>query len=399
MGEGHDSTTAGEPLPAGQVAPEQEAAPRKAAGQGTATDWLFQGGSGKPQSSGAAVASKGSIAGKIIISLLVLAVAGLGFYTREQHKAIEVLFGQYNSLNQQRDEIASRSAGQIAAMEESWQALEAAVQNELQQARTTLAGQNALIDTLGRDLVATRLRITDSGAGASQVWMLSEAESLLRLARQRLLLARDVRSATGLLVSVDDLLSQLNDPAVFAVREALANDLAALQGVREVDLPGLYTQLGELVERVLGLEIKADGKGQAFVMPDPVEPAEAAGWLDRLKNRVDRYFVITRSDAGPIPVLTPEQAWVIKQAQALRLEQARLALLKGQQETWQVVLDAAITGIEANLDGEGKEDLLVTLATLRDTPILTNIPPASNGLNAIRQILPQAVIESGSTEP
>jgi uroporphyrin-3 C-methyltransferase len=398
MGEGHDSTAAGEPLTAGPAA-EPQAAPDKAAEGGTAADWLFQNKPGQPPTNSMKSGSNTPLAGKVTISILAIAVAGLGFYTWEQHKAIEVLFGEYNTLNQQGEVLITSSASQIAAMEGSWQVLESAVQNELQQARTTLTAQNNQIDVLSRDLVATRLRITDSGAGASRAWMLAEAESLLRLARQRLLLARDVRSATGLLVSVDDLLSQLNDPAVFAVREALASDLAVLQGVREADIPGLYAQLGVQIERVLGLDIKADGRAQRFLLPEPGELGADTGWLDRMKSRFERYFVITRSDTDPVPVLTPEQAWVIRQSQALRIEQARFALLKGQQDTWQVVLDDAIMGIETYLDGEEKEDLLVTLATLRDTPILTNIPPASNGLNAIRQILPQAVIETGSTEP
>jgi uroporphyrin-3 C-methyltransferase len=345
-----------------------------------------------------ATAQSGMVS-KILIFLLLLAVGALGFYTWEQDKAITVLFNEYNALNEQSNALATQTAAGIATMAESRQALETMLQNELQLARTTLSAQTAQLDALNRELVATRMRITDSGAGGSQVWMLAEAESLMRFARQRLLLARDVRSAIGLLVAADDLLRQLNDPAAFTVREALATDLATLQGVREVDITGLYAQLGALAERVLALEIGTSPALPRFVMPEPATLAEDAGWLDRMKNRLDQYFVISRTDVTPVPTVTAEQAWVIRQSQALKLEQARLALLRGEQETWQVVLDSAITGIRENLDGEEMETLLASLATLRDTAILTNIPPASNGLNAVRQILPRAVIESGSTEP
>ena len=343
--------------------------------------------------------AKASFLVRFIITVLILSVAGLGYFAWEQQKAIDVLFGEYNRFNQDRSAAAAQAAAQLAALQEAGQALESSIQEQLQQARTQMNAQTAQIDALNRDLVATRMRITDSGAGASQAWMLTEAESLMRFAQQRLVLARDVRSAMGLLISADDLLKQLNAPAVFSAREALANDLAILQGVREVDIPGLYAQLGALAGRVLELQIRTTGDDARFEAPAPSGLAGDAGLLDRMKSRLDQYFVITRTDISPIPALTPEQAWVIKQAEALKLEQARIALLKGQQESWQAALDDAVAGISENLQGEGLEALLTNLTTLRDTPIVTNIPPASNGLTAIRQVLPQALIETGSTAP
>ena len=64
-------------------------------------------------------------------------------------------------------------------------------------------------------------------------WLMAEAEYLLRLANQRVLIERSATSAVGLLESADAIMEQvaagLGDPELFAIRRAIAQDLAALR--------------------------------------------------------------------------------------------------------------------------------------------------------------------------
>jgi len=317
---------------------------------------------------------------------LLAGLAAVGFYTWEQHQAIEVLFGQYNQLLQERSGVEA----QLATLETSRQQWTQTVQEQLQASQAAVAAQGEQVTALNRELINTRLRINDSGAGASQAWMLTEAESLLRFAQQRLLLAHDVRAALGLFVASDDLLKQMNDPAVFSVREALALDLGALQAVREVDVPGIYARLGALITGLDELRVQPAGERPAFRVEAPVPETQDAGatWWGSLKTSLGQYFVITREANDAVPQLSAEQTWVLRETLRLKLEQARLALVQSRPELYQAALVEASTGIEALMQGASKASLLAELNTLRDLPIVTVVPSVNLGLTALRQLQP-----------
>lgn len=368
----------------------------------------------------------------LILLLLIAGIGGLAWFQLEQRKTMVALQtevaallqrntagpDQLTALQQEQEQMLTRvqqtetsqqqlqAAVQQAiqqeqqstaqAVRQSQQATEEALQaseQALQQANTFIAAQGERLDGLTRELVATNLRIRDSGAGASQAWMLSEAESLLRLARQRLLAARDVSSAIALFSAADDLLKQLNDPSVFAVREMLAQELATLQALPEVGVQDLYMQLGAQIERIGGFAVASESGGQDFTMPSVAENgvAETPGnWLDSVQDVLGRYFVVTQRDGTITPQLTDEQAYLTRRGIQLKIEQARLALLRGQAGVYQRALDEAINGIATRLQDEAgnKDSLVATLTTLRDTPITVDIPPLNATLSAIRQVTP-----------
>ena len=346
----------------------------------------------KPAAPAASPASKTNATGKgrsvagILFNLGLLAgLVTAGFYTWEQYKAIELLFGQYNQLVQQRSDLQTR----LDTLEASRQQLNQTVQDQVQASQAGLAAQAAQVEALNRELINTRLRINDSGAGASQAWMLSEAESLLRFAGQRLLLEHDVRAAIGLYVAGDDLLKQINDPAIFSVREALALDLGALQAVREVDVPGVYARLGALASGLDTLQVQPAGERPAFRVneaPAPATDSTTTGWWESARAGLAQYFVITREASEAIPQLSAEQTWVLRETLRLKLEQARVALVHGQPELYQAALAEAASGIDTLLQGAGKDALLAELETLRAARIVTVVPAVNLGLTALRQL-------------
>ena len=340
--------------------------------------------------------AKGGASGVLLMLLLLVGLAGVGFYTWEQHKAIAVLFGQYNQLIEERKNTQAKLAAEESGRQQVLQTAElmtARVDEQLQSALAALAAQQGRMDALNRELISARLRITDNGDGANQAWMLTEAESLLRFASQRLLLARDVHTATGLFIATDELLRKINDPAVYSVREALALDLAVLQSVTEVDVAGLYARLGALIQRLDGLQVQISN-GRANFQDRAQGADEAAtppGWWDSTKASLGQYFVITREIGEAIPQLDAEQTWVLREVLRLNLEQARTALLRSQPELYQASLAQAQAGIEQLMQGADKPALLAELEAVRQLPIVIVVPPVNLALTALQQLQPSGL--------
>ena len=83
---------------------------------------------------------------------------------------------------------------------------------------------------------------------AQRHWRLQEAEYLLELAHQHLIMRSDLRGTESLLLTADAILRQLNEPTLANVRTALAGDIARLRASEEPDVVGLHGRLTALID-------------------------------------------------------------------------------------------------------------------------------------------------------
>ncbi|HWK55196.1 MAG TPA: uroporphyrinogen-III C-methyltransferase [Hyphomicrobiales bacterium] len=322
-----------------------------------------------------------------LLALIILAgLAALLYHDAQQQKAITALHDDYLQLQQQRDALDA----QVATLQQARASLEQNQQALLDADQTSQSTQSRRFESLDRELAALRTRIgSDTGQTADSTWRLMEAESLLRLAQQRLLLAGDVRPALGLSLAADELLRRIDDGAVFNVREALGRDIAALQGVREVDIPGLYARLGGAIAQVDTLAVQPEGDAPDFrVQAQEAGDASSSWWRAALAG-FGQYFVVRHDVDTPVAQLTSEQAWVVKEQVQLQLEEARVALLRGQETLYLSALEAASAGVAQWLQGEGKPALLSELQALHTSAMRTELPTADAGLQALRALQEQ----------
>lgn len=342
----------------------------------------------------------------IVFYLILLGSIGfIGYLVYEQDKAMNVLFDQQNSFASQRNETISR----LEDLRAEILSTQGEVTSARQETAELISEQAAAIERLQNELVSTRLRVNSTNAGASQEWLLAEAASLLRLARQHLVVSRDIRTAQALYIAADDVLKQIDDPAIFAVREILAGELASIRAVTTVDVGSLYLQLGAIADQVATLRVTNDLQAQ-IAAGDPVtlsagEAQEETGWLrgffNRVRNTFSNYFVVRRRDLPIQPLLTPGQEAALMQTIRLQLEQGRTALLKGEQEIYTSSLVQARNTIDAYLAGEGntRDSILSALDDLRSRRIVTEVPPLNQALPALEQILSARDTGAGNGEP
>jgi uncharacterized protein HemX len=346
----------------------------------------------------------------LLDTLLLVAVAGLGYGYWQQKAALEDLMaqqaalagqvagssGQFTSLqnNQQQiaDNLQSMQQQLDQALDQQMQNQQQAqqqLQSQLGESNSRIAGLAAQLNAVNGELATTRQQVSQLGSQTADNVMLSEAESLADLARQRLLTARDVKAATALLVGSDDLLARIASIDVTAARTVLAADLTNLKALPSLDIEAIYRQLAEIRTQVNGMTVVSGSDNPEFAVPDTgtAEPEES-GWFDSALAVLGEYFVVTRQDVEVTPLLTEEQQFLLRQNIELQLASAQLALLNAEPEVYRTALGAARDGISQWMQSpeDNKAAILTTLERLQQTPILLDLPDISASLTAIRQI-------------
>ncbi len=169
----------------------------------------------------------------IVVALVALACCiGLAVAAYLTWSQLQQLLGQQAGFGARLDDT-------IGPLRASVQEVSHQAQLQRQRAETRMQQLTEEQQSLGHrvSLLAALLGRSEQG------WGLSEVEYLLRIANQRLLLQRDVKTAKLALISADARLRELADPHYFGVREQIAAELEALEAVPTVDTDGIYASL------------------------------------------------------------------------------------------------------------------------------------------------------------
>lgn len=294
----------------------------------------------------------------------------------------------------------------LDALEEQLQAQEeaAAESRELAQRLPRLADELADLEEDQRAAERARQDLEDSierldqrseamrdfiDAGRS-AWRVAEVEYLLQLANAELQLAGRHATADAALQAADQRLAELADPGFTPVREAIARDRERLRAVEEVDISGAALTLGSLIERVPDLPIE-----QGVIRDSDAGDAdaeEAQRWWHRLREQGSQIFsdlvTVRHEDVAVRPLLSPEQAYFLRQNLQLSLATARQALLQEQMEVWRASLDEARDWLATYFDPED-EAVIATDEALRElaqSRIRQERPDISASLERLRGI-------------
>ncbi|MCB1675989.1 MAG: uroporphyrinogen-III C-methyltransferase, partial [Halioglobus sp.] len=175
--------------------------------------------------------------------------------------------------------------------------------------------QAAAIESFAAELARQREQLARYSANDGESWLLAEAEYLLRLANQRVIMTGDAVAAQTLLETADDILQEVDDPGLHRARAAIAADVAALRAVPGVDVEGLYLRLAALLEQADALVI--------FELPEvEAQPRaeEADTWRGRLQQgyesalrKLSDYIVIRRRDVPVQSLMDPQWEGLVRQ--------------------------------------------------------------------------------------
>lgn len=181
--------------------------------------------------------------------------------------------------------------------------------------------------------------------GDVNAFPLAEVDFLLRLADSKLKLERNVASARLALDAAQQRLKTVNESSLASVQTMLTEAIASLRGVQLPDISALAHKVVEMEKEVGGLPVKIDSGVPDIknrVKPSTQVTLSADGersWWDRSTEAVWNQFkdivVIRRVRSEAPPLIAMEEEFFLRQNLRLELESMRMALLRGDAQSYQ----------------------------------------------------------------
>lgn len=349
-------------------------------------------GSSEPSfsSSTTTTSSSGGIWKMLLGMLLVAVLAGIGLAGWQGW----MIYQDLQAQRAQQDQAIERLRGDVQGLSgqmQSMQARQSDLSRSVDRRGTELAALQARID----DSLELVSRINENLSGGRARFERAAVEQLLLLANDRLQLHRDVRSALAALDSADQRLAAMADPQLFSVRQALAQERAALRAVSLPDVASAALSLSSLIDRLEHLPLRAHAP-TAYASPaarrtvEDGTDAQAPGWqrlLDAVREAIGRLFTVRRDDdARALRLLSPETEVMVYQVLMLKLEGARAALLAGRTVPMRESLASAAQWLDTEFktDDSGVRAAREDLQRLQGLELAPPLPDISGSLDALR---------------
>lgn len=286
-----------------------------------------------------------------------------------------------------RSEVAQRLTNTDAALTQA-KTTQSDLANALRDAQAKIAllearlaesqSQQAALETLYRELAPSRDELA-----------LTEVEQVLVLASQQLALAGNVQAALVALQLADGKLARMDRPQLAPLRRSLARDMDELKAVPFVDVSGISAKLDQAIAIIDSLPLAKDERLPAPQAEGP--PSNEPSWLRFLRDvwaDAKSLVRIEVSDRPAAPLISPPQAYFLRENLRLRLLAARLALLAREDKSFRTDLIAANAWVNRYFDTRVKPVQVISsnLTQLAATQMPAAMPDLSRSLESLRTL-------------
>jgi len=236
---------------------------------------------------------------------------------------------------------------------------------------------------------ATMATVQGISTGARDAWLLAEAEYYMQIANAQLQLAGNPQLASLALTHADDRIIQLADPRLTGVRQALADELRALEVLEKPDIAGITLTLASLAGVVDSMPLRQEVAVHEDPASSTIDP-DVTG-MDRamasVRNAVSGIVSVRRTEEAMQPLIAPEAQYFLRANLALQLQAARLAVLRGEEAVFRRSLDDADGWIEEYYDPDSNavRNARETIAEIRSSVFNVAMPDISRSLRLLRQ--------------
>jgi len=342
--------------------------------------------------------SSSAVAWLALLLVLVLA-GGAAWYLQDvlqREAALLQRLAELETVAGQLEAVAGQKEDRLDQLGERWQ-------QQLQQGMGELQGQAErqaqAVQSFEEELATLRTELARFSAHDRESWLLAEAEYLLRLSNQRLIMAGDTVAAQALLASADAVLRELDDVSLHSVRSAVASDLAAVRAVPKIDLEGIYLRLSALAEQADKLVI--------FQFPErDARPREAMeeDWQARLQQgyeqallKLSDYVIIRRRDVPMQALMDPQWEGLVRQNLRMLLEQAQVALLSSNQALYESSLERAQHWVAQffESDAAAAQAMAREIRQLAALQVQVTMPEISRSLEALDGAIERRLQQGG----
>ncbi len=282
------------------------------------------------------------------------------------------------------------------SVQETMQVLQTKV-NQVENKQTEAQSQQLALEQLYQDLSKNR-----------DEWTLSEIEQVLSTASQQLQLSGNVPGALIALQNVDKTLSRSDKPQFITIRRAISKDIEILKSLPNVDLAGMTLRLDSVINQIDDLPMLSDEKPTLPAMPPKKEHKEnVKGAKDTVAkvndtwttlknqwqslvydmgNEVRQLIRVRRVDTADALLMSPTQAYFVRENVKLRLLNARLALSSRNESAFRSDMTIVQDAIGQYFDVHAKptQTVQTLLKQMQNSNLSIEMPTLSDSLNAVR---------------
>jgi uroporphyrin-3 C-methyltransferase len=289
----------------------------------------------------------------------------------------------HSQLNQTQEQVARRLS-EVEAANKANQLLLAQNQEQVRELGGKLSvletryaetqNQRAALETLYQEMSSSR----DQTA-------LAEVEQMLLIAGQQLQLSGNVKAA---MIAMQQAESRLQRPAFANLRKRIDQDIDKLRALPSIDVPAINLRLDGVIVAVDKLALAQETRIQpqtAVAGADPDEGALKRFWRE-LWQETKHLVLIENTERQEMPLLSPTQAYFLRENLKLRLLSARMALLTRDEVSFRRDLKTSQEWLKHYFDTKSAESAqaLGTLQKLAASNIVIDMPDISGSLEAVR---------------
>ena len=317
-------------------------------------------------------------------SILLTIICAIGFFARSYYNDVtsqlELLLSERIAATTMLQRIQANEA-QLREVEQ----LVNGLQQQVDQADVITESILRRIKDVSEEMAKARADTRDS-------YVLAEAEYLLKLAEQRLVIERNTETALRLMHTAQVLLGGFDDGRLLHVHKQIAADIQRLSVIPNIDVVGLQAKLLALDEIIDALILPA----RRFERIESNQDPEEAGWISTLSE----FIRIRKVDVPITPLVSAADVGRAKEVLRLSLEQIKAALIREDQLTFDAAIKQAkrLTINYFDIESVAGQQVLSTLESISTQNVTRDIPDAASGLRALksfRELLTQERITRG----
>lgn len=195
--------------------------------------------------------------------------------------------------------------------------------------------------------------------------LMVDIDSALRLAQQQAQLTGSLEPLLAALKSAEVRIARAAQPRLSHVQRAIARDAGRVKATALADMPALLVKLDELVTLADDMPV-----ANAVLAQKPVEsvkrkPEETvSNWWARMgllvRDEIKSLVRVSRIEEPDAVLMTPDQAFFVRENLKLKLLNARLGLLSRQNDAARSDLASATVAITKYFDGTSRKTQTAT---------------------------------------
>ncbi len=224
------------------------------------------------------------------------------------------------------------------------------------------AQQSQSMETADRQLVSLERQLNELQKKVSaisgtdtKIWLLAQADFLVKTARRKLWNDQDTITAAVLLKSADACLADMHDPSLLEVRRVIMQDINTLAVINQIDFDGIILKLNQLSNQVDDLRLVDNNTDDVPMDATSAELSSSlAQWRENLRKSwhhfMTNFISVRRRNSNAEPLLAPNQDIYLRENIRARLLVAVQAIPRHQNEIYRQSLETVSTWMRAYFD-------------------------------------------------